>query len=74
MSTDEFNRLCNELLAGLPITLVVSRILLALRGVVDAGGEPAADALRQMVALRGRSPSGPADGSAGPGEAPRKGP
>lgn len=52
MEPEEFNRLTNELLWGLPITLVTTRLLLALRKVVESGGEDAAKALRDYCAYR----------------------
>lgn len=55
MTSREGNELVQELIAGLPITLVVPRLLLRLRAVLDGGGEPADTALRQYCdAMRRR--------------------
>lgn len=53
MSDDEFNDHINALIGGLPITLVVNRLALLIRALVETGGEPAADCLRAVVQLRG---------------------
>lgn len=52
MTPEEFNRLANELIRDLPITLITTRLLLALRHCVDAGGEGAAQALRDYCKQR----------------------
>lgn len=52
MEPEEFNRLTSGLISNLPITLVTTRLLLALRRVVEAGGEPAATAFRTYCAKR----------------------
>lgn len=49
MTEEEYNRLFNRLLVGLPITLVMTRLSLALWSVIEAGGEPAAIAFRSFV-------------------------
>lgn len=49
MSDEEFNRRIDELIGGLPITLVTTRLVLALKAAVDAGGQAAANALRHMA-------------------------
>ncbi len=52
MTDKEFNQLLNRLLSGLPFTLVMTRLSLALRSVIKAGGEPGAQAFRRYVALK----------------------
>lgn len=54
MTDDEFNRLLGELTGGLPVTLAVTRLALALRALVDAGGDDARATLRNIVAARRR--------------------
>jgi len=49
MTTDEFNALACQLCEGLPRGLVLTRLLLTLWGVVQAGGDPAAELLRAAV-------------------------
>lgn len=49
MTNEEFNALFARLLVGLPVTLVMNRLSLALWAVVKAGGEPAAQTFRHYV-------------------------
>lgn len=49
MSDEEFNRLLEELIGGLPVTLVVSRLTLLVRALVESAGTPGEDMLRAMV-------------------------
>ena len=49
MTDAEFNRRINALIGGLPITLVVSRLCVVCRAVVDDCGERGADALRLVT-------------------------
>ena len=49
MSDDEFNALLNDLLTGRPSTLVMTRLCLTLRDVMDAGGDASRAALRLAV-------------------------
>lgn len=56
-TTDEFNESITKLTAGLPITMVMSRLLLLLKAVLDAGGEPAAAVFRSFVIAKTTSDS-----------------
>lgn len=52
MSDQEFNALIDRLIGGLPVTLVMTRLALLVRALVESGGPPAADLLRALVTLR----------------------
>jgi len=58
MNEDEFNRLLNELINGMPFPLIVTRLGLALVTVIEAGGEPAAQAFRQYCQQRDQENEG----------------
>jgi hypothetical protein len=49
MDTLEFNTLIEELIAGLPVTMVVNRLQLVLKSVIDNLGEPGRIAFRKAV-------------------------
>jgi hypothetical protein len=65
MSDEEFQRLLDELIGGLPVTLVVNRLALTVRALVESGGAPAADLLRALVQMRGEI-DGPGTDDSGP--------
>jgi hypothetical protein len=50
MSTNEYNALINRLIAGLPPSVVITRLNLVLWSVVSGGGPTAMRALRDAVA------------------------
>jgi len=52
MTTEEYNALIARLIGGLPASLVISRLTLALHWVVQDTGEQGAAALRQAVELK----------------------
>lgn len=58
MTDDEFNKLLRGPLAHPVFPLAMSRLTLALRMVVEAGGEPAAAALRAYCEDRDRRDRG----------------
>jgi hypothetical protein len=49
MTSERFTQLLNQLTAGLPITLVMPRMFLALHHVVDANGAAGDLALEEFV-------------------------
>ncbi len=49
MTTEEFNTLLNSLINGLPASLVVTRLALALRDVIEDGGADAEESFREFV-------------------------
>lgn len=72
MTDEEFNAEIDAIIRGLPITMVVSRLALLVRALVESGGKPAADLLRMVVTMRGQidgatgdtGPQGDPDGGA----------
>jgi hypothetical protein len=52
MSDQEFNRLLNEVMMGLPVTIILNRMMMAVRFVVNACGESGEAALRTWVEER----------------------
>ena len=66
MTVDEINAWINDLVGGLPATMAITRLALAVVALVEMGGAPAADALRAIVAVRGQGRPGAAwdDGDA----------
>lgn len=52
MKDDEFNRLVKQLTEGLPVPLVITRLLLALRVVIHDTGEAGAASFSHYCALR----------------------
>jgi hypothetical protein len=65
MTQHEIEEWLEDLVGGLPATLVITRLCLTIVALVEMGGPPAADALRAIVALRG---AGAADVDAAVGE------
>lgn len=72
MSDEEFNAAIDAIIGGLPITMVVSRLALLVRALVEGGGKPAADLLRVVVTMRGQIDAG--TGETGPQGDPDGGP
>lgn len=58
MPLEEYNALVADLIGGLPSTLVILRLNLALLAVLQAGGADAAATLRAHVAARRRRDEG----------------
>lgn len=61
MTDQEYNRLVAALVGGLPGTLVITRLNLALRAAIEAGGDAAAAALREHVRVRIQRDEGDAE-------------
>jgi hypothetical protein len=49
MTTEEFNVLLNSLINGLPASLVINRLAMALRGAIESGGADAEESFRKFV-------------------------
>lgn len=49
MKTEEFNTLLNSLVNGMPASLVVNRLAMALRDAIEKGGPSAEESFRDFV-------------------------
>lgn len=54
MTQHEIEEWLEDLVGGLPATLVITRLCLTIVALVESGGPPAADVLRGIVAVRGQ--------------------
>lgn len=61
MTDDEYNALVAEMVGGLPVTLALIRVNMALARVVAAGGADARATLRNVVAQYRARDAGDAD-------------
>lgn len=60
MTTHEIEEWLDDLVGGLPATMVITRLCLTIVALVEQGGPPAADCLRAIVAVRGQGRPGAA--------------
>lgn len=72
MPLDEYNALVADLIGGLPASLVIVRLNLALLDVVQAGGADARATLRNHVTARRRRDEGDDDAPPPPPPPPSK--
>ena len=74
MTGEEFDSLIARLGAGHPPDVVARRLVLLMRGMIDVGGRPCADALRMMVDVTQRIDERGGQAAIQRGDRPRPGP
>jgi len=49
MTTEEFNTLLNSLIYGMPVPVIINRLVMALRTAIEDGGQVTEEGFRDFV-------------------------